>query len=138
MRSIRAPRSTQRHRCRRHQRHLPPRPDRTVPLPDATIDVSISNCVINLSTDKPAVFSEMHRVLRNGGRIGISDVVVDNDLDPDVVAEQAARIGCVAGALIFDAYQQQLANAGFANMTVTSTHELGEGLHSARTRATKA
>ena len=109
-----------------------------IPLPDATIDVSISNCVINLSTDKPAVFSEMHRVLRNGGRIGISDVVVDNDLDPDVVAEQAARIGCVAGALTFDAYQQQLANAGFANMTVTSTHELGEGLHSARIRATKA
>lgn len=109
-----------------------------IPLPDATIDVIISNCVINLSTDKPAVFAEMRRVLRTGGRIGISDVLVDNDLDPTVILEQAARIGCVAGALTFDAYQQQLSNAGFGEITVTSTHEFGKGLHSAIIRATKA
>ena len=108
-----------------------------VPLPDASIDVIISNCVINLSTDKPAVFAEMQRVLRSGGRIGISDVVVDNDLGPDIILEQAKRIGCVAGALTFDAYQLQLTSAGFANITVTSTHEFGEGLHSAIIRATK-
>jgi arsenite methyltransferase len=109
-----------------------------IPLPDAAIDVIISNCVINLSTDKPAVFAEMQRVLRGGGRIGISDVVVDNDLDPDVIREQAARIGCVAGALTFDAYRQQLTNAGFTGITLGSTHQFGEGLHSAIIRATKA
>src|SRR3954453_7874944 len=63
-----------------------------IPLPDAIVDVIISNCVINLSTDKPAVFAEMQRVLRNGGRVGIRDVVVDNDVDPAVIVEQAARI----------------------------------------------
>ena len=109
-----------------------------IPLADATIDVIISNCVINLSTDKPAVFSEMQRVLRKGGRIGLSDVVVDNDLDPATILEQAVRIGCVAGALTFDAYQQQLTSAGFGDITVMSTHEFGEGLHSAIIRATKA
>ncbi|HEY4611157.1 MAG TPA: methyltransferase domain-containing protein, partial [Ilumatobacteraceae bacterium] len=109
-----------------------------IPLPDAIVDVIISNCVINLSTDKPAVFAEMQRVLRNGGRVGISDVVVDNDVDPAVIVEQAARIGCVAGALTFDEYQQELTNAGFANVTVTATYAFGEGLHSAIIRATKA
>ena len=109
-----------------------------IPLPDASMDVIISNCVINLSVDKAAVFAEMHRVLRSGGRIGISDVVVDNDLDPALIAEQAARIGCVAGALTFDAYRDQLANAGFTNITVSATHEFGEGLHSAIIRATRA
>jgi arsenite methyltransferase len=109
-----------------------------IPLPDATIDVIISNCVINLSTDKPAVFAEMRRVLRSGGRIGVSDVVVDDDIDPALILEQAARIGCVAGALTFHAYQEQLANAGFVDIAVTSTHEFGDGLHSAIIRATKA
>jgi hypothetical protein len=80
----------------------------------------------------------MQRVVRCGGRIGISDVVVDNDLDQAVILEQAERIGCVAGALTFDAYRQLLAGSGFANITVTSTHEFGEGLHSAIIRATKA
>jgi arsenite methyltransferase len=109
-----------------------------IPLPDESIDVIISNCVINLSTDKPAVFDEMRRVVRTGGRIGISDVVVDNGVETAVILEQAERIGCVAGALTFDAYQRLLASAGFANVTVTSTHEFGEGLHSAIIRATKA
>jgi arsenite methyltransferase len=106
-----------------------------IPLPDSIVDVVISNCVINLSTDKPAVFAEMHRVLRAGGRIGISDVVVDDDLDEAVICEQAALIGCVAGALSFHAYRQQLAAVGFAAIDVTSTHEFGEGLHSAIIRA---
>jgi arsenite methyltransferase len=109
-----------------------------IPLPDASVDVIISNCVINLSTDKPTVFAEIQRVLRRGGRIGISDVVVDNDLDPAVVAEQAARIGCVAGALTFDAYTEQLAAVGFANISVTATHDYGEGVHAAIIRAAKA
>jgi arsenite methyltransferase len=108
-----------------------------IPLPDKSIDVIISNCVINLSTDKAAVFTEMHRVLRDGGRIGISDVVVDNDLDQATIIEQAARIGCVAGALTFEVYEQELSNAGFANVSVTATHGFGEGLHSAIIRATK-
>ena len=109
-----------------------------IPLPDSSVDVIISNCVINLSTDKPAVFAEMYRVLRAGGRIGISDVVVENDLDPAIILEQAARIGCVAGALTFDAYQRQLGEVGFSDISLTSTHEFGEGLHSAIIRATKA
>ena len=108
-----------------------------IPLPDTSVDVIISNCVINLSTDKPAVFAEMQRVLRAGGRIGISDVVVDDDLDPTVVLEQAARIGCVAGALTFDEYRQHLATAGFADITLTSTHDYSEGVHSAIIRAAK-
>ena len=108
-----------------------------IPLPDASIDVIISNCVINLSTDKPAVFGEMQRVLRAGGRIGISDVVADNQLDPAAILESAARVGCLAGALTFDAYQQQLAAVGFAHITVSSTHDYGQGIHSAIIRATK-
>ena len=107
-----------------------------IPLPDEAIDVIISNCVINLSTDKPAVFAEMRRVLRHGGRIGVSDVVADNDLDPAVIIERAPRIGCLAGALTFDAYEQQLAAAGFADITMSVTHEFGEGLYSAIIRAT--
>ena len=108
-----------------------------IPLPDSSVDVIISNCVINLSTDKPAVFAEMYRVLRDGGRIGISDVVVENDLDPATILEQAARIGCVAGALTFDAYQRQLGEVGFSDISLTSTYEFGEGLHSAIIRATR-
>jgi len=108
-----------------------------VPLPDASIDVIISNCVINLSTDKPAVFAEMHRVLRTGGRIGISDVVADDQLEPAVILERAARVGCLAGALTFEGYQEQLAAAGFTNVTVAATHEYGQGIHSAIIRATK-
>ncbi|NIR38678.1 MAG: methyltransferase domain-containing protein, partial [Actinobacteria bacterium] len=67
-----------------------------IPLPDASVDVIISNCVINLSADKPAVFAEMHRVLRPGGRIGISDVVAHDSLSPAQRAEQGSWVGCVA------------------------------------------
>jgi arsenite methyltransferase len=108
-----------------------------IPLPDASIDVIISNCVINLSTDKPAVFGQMHRVLREGGRIGVSDVVAENDLTPPVILERATRVGCLAGALTFDEYRHLLSEAGFAGITITSTFEFGEGIHSAIVRATR-
>ncbi|HEX3090672.1 MAG TPA: arsenite methyltransferase [Ilumatobacteraceae bacterium] len=106
-----------------------------IPLPDASIDVVISNCVVNLSTDKPSVFAEMHRVLRHGGRIGISDVVAADDVPPEEIGERAARVGCLAGAVTFDAYRRQLGDAGFDDITVASTHEFGDGIHSAIIRA---
>jgi SAM-dependent methyltransferase len=108
-----------------------------IPLPNTSIDVIISNCVINLSTDKPAVFGQMHRVLRGGGRIGVSDVVAENDLTPAVILERATRVGCLAGALTFDQYRHLLGAAGFADIVITSTFEFGEGIHSAIVRATK-
>jgi arsenite methyltransferase len=108
-----------------------------IPLADALIDVIISNCVINLSIDKPAVFAEMNRVLRPGGRIGISDVVADNDLAPADILERATRVGCIAGALTFDEYDDQLRHSGFSGITVKSTYEFGAGIHSAIVRATK-
>lgn len=108
-----------------------------IPLPDGSIDVIISNCVVNLSTDKPAVFAQIHRVLRSGGRIGISDVVADNSLEPAVILERANRVGCVAGALTFDEYERQLRHAGFSDISVSATYEYGAGIHSAIVRATK-
>src|SRR5207249_5984316 len=72
-----------------------------IPLPASTVDVVISNCVVNLTTDKPSVVSEIHRVLRAGGRIGIADVVADDALTPPVRAERGTYVGCVAGALSF-------------------------------------
>jgi len=108
-----------------------------IPLADASIDVIISNCVINLSLDKPAVFAQMHRVLRHGGRIGISDVVADNHLAAADILERATRVGCLAGALTFEDYELQLRHAGFSDVTVRSTHGFGDGIHSAIVRATK-
>ncbi|MEP7201297.1 MAG: arsenite methyltransferase [Ilumatobacteraceae bacterium] len=108
-----------------------------IPLPDESIDVVISNCVINLSTDKPGVFAEMHRVLRPNGRIGVSDVVADNNMEAAVILERASRIGCVAGALTFDSYQRQLVGAGFADVSIHSTYQYDAGIHSAIIRATK-
>ena len=83
-----------------------------VPLPDASVDVIISNCVINLSADKLAVFEEMRRVLRPGGRIGISDVVASDDLSPAARAERGSLVGCIAGALSFDEYRSGLEGVG--------------------------
>jgi len=108
-----------------------------VPLPAATIDVIISNCVINLSTDKPRVFAEMARVLRPGGRLGISDVVADDDLTPAQRAERGSYVGCIAGALSFSEYEQGLAEAGFGNVTVTTTNDIADGMHSAIIQAVK-
>ena len=108
-----------------------------IPLPANTIDVVISNCVINLSTDKPRVFTEMYRVLRPGGRIGIADVVADNDLTPDQRAERGSYVGCIAGALSFAEYEEGLRSVGFSDISITSTHETMPGIHSAIVKATK-
>jgi arsenite methyltransferase len=108
-----------------------------IPLPAATVDVVISNCVVNLSVDKPAVFAETFRVLRPGGRLGITDVVAEDHLTPEDRAERGAWVGCIAGALTKTEYQTQLAQAGFADISVAFTHQVGDGLHSAIIRATR-
>lgn len=108
-----------------------------VPLPDASIDVVISNCVINLSPDKPAVFAEMVRVLRPGGRIGISDVVTEDRLTDDERAERGSYVGCIAGALPVTDYTQGLRDAGFVDVSITFTNQVGDGVHSAIVKATK-
>ncbi len=108
-----------------------------VPLPDGAVDVVISNCVINLSTDKPAVLAEMFRVLTPGGRIGVSDVVAEDHLSPDQRAERGSYVGCIAGALSRSEYFDGLAAVGFADATVEFTHEAADGMHSAIIRATK-
>ncbi len=108
-----------------------------IPLPDARVDVVISNCVINLSVDKPAVMREMHRVLVPGGRIGITDVVAEDRLTP---ADRAARGGyaeCIGGALSETEYRAGLVAAGFTDVAVTFTHAVADGLHSAIIQATK-
>jgi arsenite methyltransferase len=108
-----------------------------IPLPADTVHVVISNCVVNLSTDKPRVFSEIHRVLRAGGRIGIADVVADDALTPPVRAERGTYVGCVAGALSFREYEQGLQDAGFVDISITATHEDVPGIHSAIIKARK-
>jgi len=108
-----------------------------VPLPDASVDVVISNCVINLSTDKSAVLAEMFRVLSPGGRIGVSDVVAEDHLTPADRAERGSYVGCIAGALSRQEYLDGLAAAGFVDAEVAFTHEAASGMHSAIVRATK-
>jgi SAM-dependent methyltransferase len=108
-----------------------------VPLPDAAVDVVISNCVINLSVDKPAVLAEMFRVLVPGGRIGITDVVAEDHLTPADRAAVGSYVGCIAGALSQAEYLDGLAAAGFAAASVTFTHEAAPGMHSAIIRAVK-
>ena len=108
-----------------------------IPLPAGTVDVVISNCVINLSTDKPAVFSETFRVLKPGGRIGITDVVAEDQLSPEDRAERGAWVGCIAGALSRGEYVAGLSAAGFTDVSVTFTHQVGDGLHSAIIKGTR-
>jgi arsenite methyltransferase len=108
-----------------------------IPLPAETVDVVISNCVINLSVDKPAVFAEMHRILVPGGRIGISDVVAEDRLSPADRAERGNWVGCIAGALSRSEYERGLTTAGFEHVSVTSTHQVADGLHSAIIKAVK-
>jgi arsenite methyltransferase len=108
-----------------------------IPLPGNTVDVVISNCVINLSTDKPAVFAETFRVLRPGGRIGVSDVVAEDHLNAEQRAERGGWAGCVAGALSITEYRTGLEAAGFNNVQITPTHPVAGGMHSAIIKAVK-
>ena len=108
-----------------------------IPLPAATVDVVISNCVVNLSTDKPAVFAETFRVLKPGGRLGITDVVAEDHLTAEDRAERGSYVGCIAGALSKGEYEAGLAAAGFDQVSVAFTHQVGDGLHSAIIKATR-
>jgi SAM-dependent methyltransferase len=108
-----------------------------IPLPLASVDVIISNCVINLSTDKAAVFSEAYRVLRPGGRIGLTDVVAEDRLSPADRAARGGHVGCIAGALSVTEYRVGLEAAGFTGVVIQPTHEVAEGMHSAIVRAVK-
>jgi arsenite methyltransferase len=108
-----------------------------IPLPAQTVDVVISNCVINLSTDKPAVFAETFRVLKPGGRLGITDVVAEDYLSATDRAERGAWVGCIAGALTTTEYETELAAPGFTDISVSFTHQVGDGLHSAIIKATR-
>ena len=104
-----------------------------LPLPDSSIDVVISNCVINLAPDKTPVFSEIARVLRPGGRVAVSDVVADNGATAP--SDGAVWAECGAGALQHDDYLAVLASAGFIDVTIEYTHDTGPGLHGAIIRA---
>jgi SAM-dependent methyltransferase len=108
-----------------------------IPLPDQHVDVIISNCVINLSADKERVLTEAFRVLRPGGRLGISDMIADEAIDLDRLAQAEQRGGCVSGALTAPQYQDLLGAAGFAGITVTKIHPADEGVHSAIIRAAR-
>ncbi|WP_297598372.1 arsenite methyltransferase [Mycobacterium sp.] len=108
-----------------------------IPLADAAVDVVISNCVINLSSDKSAVLAEMFRVLVPGGRIGVSDVVAEDHLTAVQRAERGSHVGCIAGALSNQEYLDGLAAVGFVDASVAFTHEVADGMHGAIIRATK-
>jgi SAM-dependent methyltransferase len=109
-----------------------------IPLPAGSVDVVISNCVINLSTDKPAVLAEIGRVLRPGGRLGVSDIVAEDSLDAAQRAERGSYVGCIAGALSRGEYEAGLEAAGFEQVSVEFTHEVADGMHGAIIRAVKA
>jgi ubiquinone/menaquinone biosynthesis C-methylase UbiE len=108
-----------------------------IPLPDASVDVVISNCVINLSTDKSSVLREVARVLRPGGRFAVSDVIADPDLGDDVRRDMAQWTGCIAGALTADEYRSLLEEAGLTAIEVNETHRVHPHAGSAIIRASK-
>ncbi len=108
-----------------------------VPLPDGAVDVVISNCVINLSVDKPAVLAEIYRVLTPGGRVGVTDVVAEDHLSAADRAARGSYVGCIAGALSRQEYLDGLAAVGFVDAEVIFTHEAAPGMHSAIVRAVK-
>ena len=109
----------------------------SIPLPADSLDVVISNCVINLSVDKAAVLTELARVLRPGGRVGISDIVAEDRLTPADRAERGSYVGCIAGALSRSEYAAGLEAAGFEQVSVEFTHEVADGMHGAIVRAVK-
>jgi arsenite methyltransferase len=108
-----------------------------VPLPDASVDVVISNCVINLAPDKAPVFREIARVLRPGGRVGVTDVISEDQLSPAERAERGSFVGCIAGALSGAEYRQQLEAAGLTGVEIQPTHAVADGMWSAIIRAVK-
>ena len=108
-----------------------------VPLPAESVDVVISNCVVNLSVDKPAVLEELGRVLKPGGRVGISDVVAEDRLAPADRAERGSYVGCIAGALSKSEYEAGLEAAGFEDVSVEFTHQVADGMHGAIVKARK-
>jgi arsenite methyltransferase len=108
-----------------------------IPLPDSSVDAIISNCVINLSTDRPAVFAESFRVLRPGGRLGITDILAEDHLTPAERLERGAQAGCIAGAPSFTEYRDGLTQAGFTSITITAAQQAGDGVHSAIIRAVR-
>jgi arsenite methyltransferase len=108
-----------------------------IPLPDAAVDVVISNCVINLAADKQVVLAEAARVLRPGGRFAISDVIADPDMDDATRADMQQYVGCVAGALTADEYTRHLTAAGLTDIDITETHRVHQYAGSAIIRARK-
>ncbi len=108
-----------------------------IPLPEASVDVVISNCVINLSADKPRVLAEAFRVLRPGGRFGVSDVIADEGLDPAQRKEAERLTGCTTGTLSASEYRSLLLAAGFTGITITATSDAAPGLCSAIVQATR-
>jgi arsenite methyltransferase len=108
-----------------------------IPLPADSVDVVISNCVINLSTDKAGVLLEVSRVLKPGGRFGVSDVVAEDRLTQDERAERGSYVGCIAGALSKSEYEAGLEAVGFQDISVEFTHEVADGIHGAIIRAVK-
>jgi arsenite methyltransferase len=108
-----------------------------IPLPAGSVDVVISNCVINLSVDKAAVLTEIARVLKPGGRVGVSDIVAEDHLSQEDRAERGSYVGCIAGALSESEYVAGLEAAGFENVSVEFTHQVADGIHSAIVKARK-
>ncbi|HYK95472.1 MAG TPA: arsenite methyltransferase [Candidatus Dormibacteraeota bacterium] len=109
-----------------------------IPLPADSIDVVISNCVINLAADKPAVFREIARVLKPGGRMGVTDIVAEDRLTAAERAERGSFAGCIAGALSITEFVTGLEAAGMADIEITPTHAVAEGMVSAIVKATKS
>jgi len=105
-----------------------------IPLPDRSVDVVLSNCVVNLSTDKPVVVRELARIVRPGGRLAISDVVAEDHLDAGARAERGSLVGCIAGAWSFTEYEAALTAAGFVEVSITPSHEVADGMHAATIR----
>ena len=108
-----------------------------LPIPDASVDVIISNCVINLSADKQRVIAEAARVLRPGGRFAISDVIADEDMDEQTRRDMAAWTGCIAGALTRREFEEALRGAGLREVEIRETHRVHEHAGSAIIRARK-